>query len=761
MTLLGSARKNSSPTTGTVSPASGFAIDDTCLLKPRERVNAGQGVDKRRLGFRSPGLRRVGLLLALAASGLGTRALPGPEPAAPELSSAHSLIVAAGNADDESERLAHLRALASHAGMLLDPPTRAELETLLPFISAWAEGRARAAEEVARGEGDAHRYLHRFFEKATLAWQPPVPPPPRAESMLYPLWALYRGRFLTWCLIEDSSVLYVPERKAAFVGEAERCFDLARIAFPKNQVLRIYAGENLPMAAPSRWDDRAPAWANHQRRALEQLHRIIRWWIAERQLANGEFGGKWGDDVEMWRWWAPVLIGFDDPIVMAAQERLARGNLSRPALAGGYTSQLTDVEHTAEETADTLTPMLHVAGADPAWTGRVRRLLTLADQVWWGNNARGQLQFKHIDFNHERLGANAGRAYDTGYHVRVMQPVLLLWQRTNDPTLGTALTRWLQTWAEAAMGTDNGKPAGIVPAALQWPSGRVGSLQRGWIGPELTGDPMVTLYSWPGHPVAAMTAALLQANVQTGDAQFLAPLLRMAAMRSSHLAAGNHDGPPGGAAWAAHRLPEIINDALAKWRQLTGNTQFDDLLLADASGYVRFVLAGDEAALTQALAGTAHTLSVNWPMFTSEVRFTDRVLSFPHTWPRTLATGLLRVDASLLYSTVTGDLGSVGNFPLNGARWHTLPRDLATVVTINRRDRFAAELFHFGATARDLGVSLLTLDPGNYKWALTSAKGETLAQGEHDIARTGRKLRFSSPAGVLCRLTLVRPDASK
>ena len=28
---------------------------------------------------------------------------------------------------------------------------------------------------------------------------------------------------------------------------------------------------------------------------------------------DGQYGGGWGDDCEMWRWWAPVLLGFDDP----------------------------------------------------------------------------------------------------------------------------------------------------------------------------------------------------------------------------------------------------------------------------------------------------------------------------------------------------------------------------------------------------------------------------------------------------------------
>jgi hypothetical protein len=675
--------------------------------------------------------------------------------AATAADSASALLTAAGNAGDDTVRLAHLRSLAaSNAAASLDPSTRAELDALLPVVTAWAEGRTLAAADIAAGRGEAHRYLHGFFNNATRPFDPPFPAPPRVQSPVYPLWALYRARFLAWYLIEHSEVSRVPERRRLFLTEAERAFDVARRAFPENPVLRIYDGENLPATGLSVPDARAPAWANHQRRALEQLHRIIRWWIDERQLPNGEFGGNWGDDVEMWRWWAPILIGFDDPVVTAAQERLARGNLSRPALAAGYTSQLTDVEHSAEETADTLTPMLHAAPEDPEWTQRTRRLLALADAAWWGRNERGGWQFKHIDFNHERVGPNAARAYDTGYHVRAVQPVLLLWQRTADPALAAPLTRWLRTWADAALGTDNGKPAGIVPAALHWPSGRVGSVERGWVGPNLAGDAMEELYSWPGYPVSNLTAALLQAQVLTGENIFLEPLMKMAELRRAHLAAGNRDGPPGSAAWAAHRLPAVINDALAKWRQLTGDPRFDDLLRADASGYVRFILGGDEAALASALAGTAQTLSVNWPMFTTEVRYTDRVLSFPHAWPRTVATGLARVDAALLYSTVTGDPGRVETFPLNGVRWHTLPRDIAVRVVDNRRDRFRAEFFHFGAEPRPLAATLFTLAPGRYEWRVTAGEGTELARGELTLTAANRRLILSLPAGRPAHLTV-------
>ncbi|MSU71920.1 MAG: hypothetical protein EXS43_06205 [Opitutus sp.] len=269
---------------------------------------------------------------------------------------------------------------------------------------------------------------------------------------------------------------------------------------------------------------------------------------------------------------------------------------------------------------------------------------------------------------------------------------------------------------------------------------------------------MVNLYSWPEHPVAAMTAALLQAHVQTGEPIFLEPLLRMAAMRRAHLAAGDHDGPPGSAAWAAHRLPAIINDALAKLRQLTGDPRFDDLLRTDANGYVHYLLTGDDTQLARELGATASTLSLNWPMFTSEVRFTDRVLAFPRDWPRPAASGLGPIDPALLYSTITGDPGSVGNFPLNGARWHMAPKDFAVLVTENRRDRFAAELHQFGDYDRSFFVSLLTLDPGRYTWTLFAPENRVLNTGESTISAERRRLFFDVPAHLRLRLVLQRKE---
>ena len=77
----------------------------------------------------------------------------------------------------------------------------------------------------------------------------------------------------------------------------------------------------------------------------------------------------------------------------------------------------------------------------------------------------------------------------------------------------------------------------------------------------------------------------------------------------------------------------FLTDALAKYRLLTGDTQHDALLRADASGYVRYRLTGDPAPLESALRRNAEAFRSNWEAYTSEMRWTDRVISFTRNLP--------------------------------------------------------------------------------------------------------------------------------
>lgn len=209
-------------------------------------------------------------------------------------------------------------------------------------------------------------------------------------------------------------------------------------------------------------DERAPAWANAQREGIGKLRELIHWWIDERQLPDGSYGGGWGDDVEMWRWWAPLLLGFEDAKVNDAKERLVRAVLSQPHLAQGYSDKMSDVEHSAEDTGDTLVPMMHLEPEAAEWVDRTLRIVELAEEVWMGENERGGLKFKSTYFTPTEVDLEPKRACDALYHPRVLHPALVQWLRAGDERTEYLVTNWLDTWVDVTAREENGKPAGVL-----------------------------------------------------------------------------------------------------------------------------------------------------------------------------------------------------------------------------------------------------------------------------------------------------------
>jgi hypothetical protein len=345
------------------------------------------------------------------------------------------IITKAGNAAEEKERFRLLKELEGSKD--LDPALRADLAKILPLVDDWANGKDRRAEDNSRAAENG--YLCRFITgKVKPESKGPVHPPALSEgSPLRPIWCLYRGRMLIWMVIQSGPLLRVKESREAYYGEGRRLLEEARKAFPENRIIRMYLGEPIPWPAAEEAVPEAPEWANLQREGLEKLAGVIHWWASERQLEDGQFGGGWGDDVEMWRWWIPVMIAFDDPRAAAAQERISDGIFRKPHLKDGFTSRVTDVEHSNEDTTDTILPMMHLKPDDEVWKKRAVRLAELARERWTGRNQRGFLQFRSIYFSVDKVDESRERAFDTAYHPSIVQPTLLCWQRTGTGRSGS------------------------------------------------------------------------------------------------------------------------------------------------------------------------------------------------------------------------------------------------------------------------------------------------------------------------------------
>ena len=659
-------------------------------------------------------------------------------PAAGQDARVEALIRQAGNADDDAERLRLLRTLGDLPG--LDAKRKAEAGKLAAAVERWVT--SKHLPYFGRSISRTRDY---DFGVA-------------AGSPLWPITSIYRGRMLVWLTLESGGIQRNEDLRRRFLDAAAANFRTAAKAFPRNRIVRMYLGEPIPWPRQLRGAAGVPEWACLQRENLERLADVIEWWIDHRMQGDGQYGGGWGDDCEMWRWWTPVLIGFDAPKITKAQARFSEAMMSQPHMKRGYTSRVTDVEHTAEDSSDVITPMMHLDPDNATWKRRALRLAELMETLWTARNERGQLQFKSTYFSVDRVDAGAQRACDTVYHPRAVQPALLYWQRTGDERLGKLFAAWMDTWVDAAARAERGKPAGILPSAIHFPDGRAGGLGKDWWDPRNHGE--ASLYRWPSA-MSMMCDTLLLTWHMTGREKYLQPLRSMAAIRLKHLKAPPGDRPAGSEAWCAEQLG-FLAGTLAKYKWLTGSEEFDELLKRDhraAMGRGR----ADRSALVAALRSGAEAMRINFAGYTSEVRYTDRVLRFPSLFasgwmfPRGVP-GHARPNPGLLYSTVTGDPGRAGYFPLNAVRWLTPPRDVAALVTETGTDRLAAELVHFGTRKRPMQAELYLLRPGRYAFQLVEPAASAAHTPAVSFAVAGPRTRisFSLPPRKVCSLEVRR-----
>jgi hypothetical protein len=627
------------------------------------------------------------------------------------------LIAFAGNAPSDAVRLVMLHQLSAH-------PDITDLQR----------------DEAKRFTGEVARYLDPgkdrmyYFDKSILDqddYDFGVAP----DSPLYPLTHLYRARMLAWVTLEYGGYWKDPEVRRARLDKVRTVFEHARDAFPEEPLARMYLGEIV--SPPSAYIVRvgAPLWAVAQREGLERLTDIIHWWIDHRQREDGQYGGGWGDDCEMWRFWPAILMGFEDPKIRAAQEKLSRALLDQEHMRGGYTRNVHDVEHTSEDSSDVLTPMLHLAPDSAEWARHSMRLVELSESLWMGRNARGLLQYKSTYFSVDSVDESAKRACDTVYHPRVLQPVSLLWQRSRDPMLTRLFSDWMDTWVDAAAREERGKPAGVIPSAIHWPDGAIGGVGEHWWDPENHDkDP---LYVFPSA-MSQMTHLLLLTWHVTRDEKYLGPIRSMAAIRRVWEQDPVENPEPGSALWCGMKMGEQ-SSVLSKYRMLSGSTEFDAMLGNDAP-YARYLFHGEEKALLEALQRNAVALGINFPGYTSEVRYTDRVLRFPSLfgengiYPDAVA-GIDEPDPMLLYASVTGDPGTPAYFPLNAVRWLTPARNIAALVTASGPDQFRAKLYHFGNAAREMGAEFHLLEPGDYRLDIAGEIQTLKVTGPRTVAR--------------------------
>ncbi|MEM1127178.1 MAG: hypothetical protein AAGI71_11050 [Bacteroidota bacterium] len=520
--------------------------------------------------------------------------------------------------------------------------------------------------------------------------------------------------------------------------------DLATLAarHPTDDMLAMYLGR--PVDLPDACDRllpvaAAPAWATGQRETLCRLRAIAHWWVTERQAPNGELGGKIGDDVELLRWWTPLLM-LGDTLTLQGWQRLAEAVWESPKLVDGYFKAPIDVEHAAEPISDTV-PVLAFVSDDPLYAERLAFSAEHFLERWTVRTDHGHRYFRSAWFGSYEVDERPPRNRDVEMNTRAAKAVRYYAWITGDPAATTGLHEWARGWTDAALRTDKGKPRGLIPASVRAADGALNGDEPTWYQANM----FWPYFDWPGADGTKMLDQFLFTYHLTGDEALLEPLQAHIDLVRTHPTV---DGSPtpGSAAWASGLFQRKAGlwRVAGQWRLLTGNHQHDDLLLRYGSPYLRYRLTGDEGHLAAITQPILESVRYNTPLVTSEAFVTDRAF----------VTRDRRRSVPDLKAMITGDVIDEDASPYAAVTWEATPEALTVLVDDTAPRRLGVQLFLFDEAASSVTARLWALEPGRYTLTLTDDAGTVRHTAAVEVRARGQRVQVPLPAQTRLHLSV-------
>ncbi|MDR6784897.1 hypothetical protein ABIE26_003543 [Pedobacter africanus] len=503
-----------------------------------------------------------------------------------------------------------------------------------------------------------------------------------------------------WLNRED----YDPYHEAA----AQKYFSILKKKYPDAELIKMYLGEKVPFEVQRLPNPKeVPQWAVKQREAMHRMLKVIHWWVNERQAPNGELGGKYGDDVEILRWWLPAILGADDTLAKKGYIRLADGVWNSGILERGFAKKIDDVEHSAELFRDTHPSMFMISYGDPEYIERCMISMQNFEKVWTGITPKGHRHFKSCYLSATEVLEQAPMNVDVPLNARAVLPGLWAAWYNRNPTLMRLFTEWGNAWLEDAARSDGGKPAGLMPAAIAFADDGIAAHTGKWYDPGLEYD----YYKWEslGH-INEMYAQLIGMYGITGNRFFLKPvdfcyhLMQQAALEKLP---GNPEF--GSINWAKQVLLQggvdkgavdnPMADVFAMAGQVGNTSKYNQLITRYGNPYNKYRISKKMQEVNEGLEKVLGSLRYNLPLLTTEVKYTDRVYV---------------PGSDLLFGMYTGHFGSGYEYPSAVATWKNTGPDMGVFVRQGDTRSASVSLYNFGA-ARTVIMQTWLLEPGVYR----------------------------------------------
>ncbi|MBI2300301.1 MAG: hypothetical protein HYU66_15375 [Armatimonadetes bacterium] len=424
----------------------------------------------------------------------------------------------------------------------------------------------------------------------------------------------------------------------------------------------------------------APDWAVWGRHLQREWHAVATWWLDHRWISCGELGGDLNDDVEYsCHWPLSYLITGDDRL-----RRALRGIADavwEQSGANGYSIVATDVEHAAEDSSCSLPQMLLCEYGNPV---HVERMLKMSEGIprWTAINDKGRRHFRSYIFSATMVDDREGRDIDHLYCALAMVGATHLAWYNGHPQASQWVAEYARSWAEAALSTAKGKPAGVLPCDIRFRDGELFPYTDRW-------DKSV-YYSFGHYKMISYLVGVNRLGLDAGpELPRVAALLEGTPEQAVEQAAKSLEQwssppPPAG--------PGLRYAADKTWKSIGAE---------DASPYRATLRTGDQRFLVAALQECAREMERGRWLITAAEPYTDRV-PVP-------GTTLLR------HMFLGGDVAGKTNVPGLAVSWEGGGTDFAALV-LDASDRsLGALVYGFHPRPQPMACRVWRLQPGRYE----------------------------------------------
>lgn len=169
-----------------------------------------------------------------------------------------------------------------------------------------------------------------------------------------------------------------------------------------------------------------PEWAYLQVKDLGMLKDQIEWWIDNRQISNGEFGGGISDDSDYLNWWPGLaFMGAIPDKLKASQEKTLEMSYKNDMWENGLAKAQYDELHSYEDGLNMLGQALQLDFGSPK---QLERAMVTAKRLEWltGINSAGQRQIRSSYYSGTKMAENGVWGWGKQRSYFVFHPALQL-----------------------------------------------------------------------------------------------------------------------------------------------------------------------------------------------------------------------------------------------------------------------------------------------------------------------------------------------